>query len=168
MAIKTKKELQAELTSLGIAFDDSATKEELAALLPAEAPAEAEAVTPAVANDVALKVLHGSNLPSGNVDAPDADSHDEIEVSDPLLLRPTELPLVIKPANGGEWNNEEQAAYAKTLNAAAYSNPTRWNEVKNVEIARLKEIGVTPDRYYFYTGTVKGENNLSYKNKLID
>lgn len=170
-----KDDLKAELTRLGISFDEDATAKELEALLPSDdvvlvEPDDASTNEPTVAEqNNALKVLHGTNLPSGKVDAPAADSHDEIEVGDPQLLRPADLPLVIKPAGGGSWKNDEQAAYAATLNAAAYSFPQRWAEVKDVEVARLKEIGTNPDRYYFYTGTQKGATGVvSYKNKLLD
>lgn len=138
-----KDDLKAELTKLGIAFDEDAKVAELEALLPA-----------------------GDEVLTETEDAPEANK-DEIEVGDPEVLRPTTLPLVITPTSGS-WKNDEQALYAQTLNAAAYSFPQRWKEVKAVEIARLKEIGENPERYYFYTGTQKGEDNLQYKNKLID
>lgn len=167
-----KDDLKAELTKLGIAFDEDATAKELEDLLPAddavlEEPEDAS--TAANTEFVAKTMPNATNLPSGKVGAPAADSHDDIEVGDPQLLRPADLPLVVKPANGGTWKNDEQAAYATTLNAAAYSFPQRWAEVKDVEIARLKEIGTNPDRFYFYTGTQKGATGVvSYKNKLID
>lgn len=167
-----KDDIKAELTKLGIAFDEDAKVADLQALLPANDPVadEPEAAPVAQSNDdfIKAKLAGAVNLPSGTVDAPSADSHDDIEVGDPQLLRPTELPLVIKPAKGGEWKNEEQAMYASTLNAAAYSFPQRWAEVKDVEIARLKEIGENPAAFYKYTGTQKGENAVTYKNKLID
>lgn len=112
--------------------------------------------------------LHMQNLPSGVVAAPAADSHDGIEIADPLVLRPVDLPLVIKPSNGGEWKNKEQDAYAKVLNAYAYKNPTKWAARKNVEIARLVEIGSNPAAYYKYSGTSPEGENVSFKNKLIE
>lgn len=169
-----KDDIKTELTKLGISFDENASAKDLEALLPAgdEVLAEPEdSSTEEVANIAysTAKIVQADNLPSGKVDAPAADSHDDIEVGDPQLLRPAELPLVIKPANGGTWKNDEQAQYAATLNAAAYAFPQRWAEVKDVEIARLKEIGTNPDRFYFYTGTQKGAlGSVSYKNKLID
>lgn len=167
-----KDDLKAELTKLGIAFDEGMKVAELEALLPASDTTLQEADDASTAENVAFstaKIVHADNLPSGISNAPAADSHDDIEVGDPQLLRPAELPLVIKPANGGDWKNDEQAAYAATLNAAAYSFPQRWAEVKDVEIARLKEIGTNPDRYYFYTGTQKGATGVvSYKNKLTE
>lgn len=169
-----KDDLKAELTKLGISFDEGASAKELEALLPADDAVLAEPEDASTEDEkntafVASTISNATNLPSGKVDAPAADSHDDIEVGDPQLLRPAELPLVIKPANNGTWKNDEQASYAATLNAAAYSYPERWKEVKDVEIARLKEIGINPDRFYFYTGTQKGATGVvSYKNKLID
>lgn len=129
-----KEDLKAELTKLGIAFDDAAKNADLEALLPA--------------GDAVL------NEPEDALD---------IEVDDPQDVRPQELPLLIKPANGGSWANNEQSEYAKILNAAAYANPTNWAVVKDVEIARLKEIGTNPDAYYKYTGTQRGQNPLTLK-----
>lgn len=117
------------------------------------------------ANDTTLKELHGSNLPSAAPTAPAADSHNDITVNDPQLLRPVELPLVITPTSGA-WANDEQTEYAKILNAAAYANPERWALDRDVEVARLKEIGANPSAYYKYTGTQPGPNNLSFKTKL--
>ncbi len=103
----------------------------------------------------------------------------EIEVGDPLVLRPVELPLVVKPSEGSEWKNEAQAAYAKIVNAYAYKNPEKWSknrvghdgkEIPNsskrdILVARLKEIGENPSKLAFYAGG--GEGNFSIKNKLI-
>lgn len=137
-----KEDLKTELTKLNIPFDPSATNTELEALLPAD--------------NAVLKepedVISASNL----------------IVGDPQVLRPTELPLVIKPPVGQDWLNTEQAEYAKILNAAAYANKN-WAKVKDVEIARLVEIGTDPEKYYVYTGTAKGEGPfLTYKNKLLE
>lgn len=97
---------------------------------------------------------------------------DSLVVGDPLEFRPTELPLVIKPPEGKDWANREQAAYARVLNAAAYSNKL-WSKnqmshdgkelpnsaIKDVEVARLIEIGNNPDAYYKYTGEVRPSND---------
>lgn len=134
-----KDDLQAELTKLDIAFDPSATNAELEALLPAD--------------DAVLK---------------EPEDELQIEVGDPQVLRPTELPLVVKPAAGQNWLNPEQAEYAKILNAAAYAN-TNWPKMKDAEIARLVEIGKDPEKFYVYTGTAKGEApSITYKNKLLE
>lgn len=93
---------------------------------------------------------------------------DSLQVEDPEIYRPKQLPLVIKPAEGQSWANPEQEAYAKILNAAAYSNPL-WStnqttfdgveipnsSIKAVEIARLVEIGKNPSAYYKYTGEIR-------------
>ncbi|MDE2103083.1 MAG: hypothetical protein KGL39_37910 [Patescibacteria group bacterium] len=143
-----KDDVKAELTKLGIQFDDSMSLKDLTALLP-------------VGNTVASEPDDESNV-----------SPDEIQVGDPQLLRPIELPLVITPpANwGGQWKNKEQGQYASTLNVAAYAFPGNWKRVKDVEIARLKEIGENPEKYYEYTGTSRTPENgqVSYKNKLME
>lgn len=81
------------------------------------------------------------------------DDSQGIEVNDPMDLRPTELPLVIKlPADA----SKAQIAYANTLNGYAYKNPTKWAEKKNDKvmpngvvvkglITRLKELKNAPD-----------------------
>lgn len=137
-----KNDLQTELTKLNIAFDPSATNAELEALIPADSAVLKEPED----------VINTSNL----------------VVGDPQILRPTELPLVIKPPVGQDWLNPEQAEYAKILNAAAYANKN-WPKVKDVEIARLVEIGTDPEKFYGYTGTAKDEvPSLTYKNKLLE
>ncbi len=89
----------------------------------------------------------------------------DIEVGNPLVLRPVELPLVIKPADGGEWANEAQAEYAKYLNAYAYKNPTKWQVKKATLIAKLANLAKKPQDLAVYQGG--GQGNLSYNNKLI-
>lgn len=87
------------------------------------------------------------------VAAPVMDDSQGIEVNDPMDLRPTELPLVIKLPAGA---NAAQVAYAKTLNGYAYKNPEKWAEKKNDQIlpngavikgliTRLKELKNAPD-----------------------
>lgn len=83
---------------------------------------------------------------------PKVDDSQGIEINDPMDLRPTELPLVIKlPADA----SLAQVAYAKTLNAYAYKNPTKWAEKKDDKIVqgvlvkglitKLKELKNAPD-----------------------
>lgn len=102
-----------------------------------------------------------------------------IEVGNPQLLRPVELPLVVKPEDGGEWKNEAQAEYAKIVNAYAYKNKRKWSEnqrdskgkeipnssKKVTLVARLIEIGENPAAIAKYRGHL---GNLSFKNKLIE
>lgn len=89
----------------------------------------------------------------------------EIEVGDPQILRPKELPLVVTPV-GGEWANEAQARYAKTLNGYAYKNPEKWAAKKDVLIAQLKELETNPSKIYKLEGGTEG--NLSFKNRVIE
>lgn len=77
---------------------------------------------------------------------------DEIEVNDPMVLRPKELPLVVKLPEGA---SKAQIAYAKILNAYAYQNPTKWMEKKDDRVVNgamvkglitiLKELKNAPD-----------------------
>lgn len=86
----------------------------------------------------------------------------EVIVEDPQLLRPAELPLVVKPGKGQEWSNPEQAAYAKVLNGYAYKNPLKWKVKKEVLLKKLVEIGQDPSKFPII------DTNLGYKNKLIE
>lgn len=80
------------------------------------------------------------------------ESVDEIEVNDPLELRPVDLPLVIKLPESASL---AQQAFAKTLNAYAYQNPKKWAEKKDDKIeggtivkgliTQLKELKNAPD-----------------------
>lgn len=88
-----------------------------------------------------------------------------IEVGDPLLLRPVELPLVVKPSDGGEWGNEAQAQYAKILNGYAYKNPEKWRRKKAKLVKNLSDLAENPDLLGALIGG--GQGNLSYNNKLI-
>lgn len=105
-----------------------------------------------------------------------------LETVDPLVVRPVELPLVVKPANGASWKNNEQAEYAKILNAAAYARPEQWTKnqinestgaeipnssTKDIELKRLVEIGDNPARYYVYTGSTPMDKNLTYNDKRL-
>ncbi len=84
--------------------------------------------------------------------APKVDESQGIEINDPMDVRPTELPLVIKlPADA----SKAQIAFAATLNGYAYKNPQKWTEKKNDKgvngvtikglITRLKELKNAPD-----------------------
>lgn len=156
MSVKT--DIQAELTKLGIAFDEDATTAELRALLPK--------------GDVV------ANEPDDETNA------DGFVVNDPLVYKPQDLPLVVTLPAGKEWANPEQAEYAKILNAAAYCFPDNWNKLqtdpqtgadipnsapKHVELKRLAEIGKNPSKFYVYTGTDPlSQGVLKIKNTLIE
>ncbi len=88
----------------------------------------------------------------------------ELVVGDPQLLRPIELPLVVRPAEGKEWKNAEQAEYAAVLNGYAYRNPKKWAAKKDALIKTLHEIGSNPEAIIKVRGNVSG---VSFKNKLI-
>lgn len=66
----------------------------------------------------------------------------DIEVGDPQLLRPTELPLVVKLPEGA---SKAQIEYAKKLNSYAYQNPTKWAKKKDKLIENLKALKDAPD-----------------------
>jgi hypothetical protein len=86
------------------------------------------------------------------VEAPKVDDSQGIEVNDPMDLRPTELPLVIKlPVDA----SKAQIEYAKKLNSYAYQNPTKWADKKDDKvvngavvkglISKLKDLKNAPD-----------------------
>ncbi len=92
-----------------------------------------------------------------------AESTDFI-VEDPQILRPKELPLVIKPAKGTDWANPQQAAFAATLNGYAYKNPEKWASKKTALLAQLKELGTNPGLIQRLQGV---DMNLKFSNKLV-
>jgi hypothetical protein len=67
-------------------------------------------------------------------------------VEDPQLLRPVELPLVVKPLNGKEWATKAQAEFARTLNGYAYKNPEKWAVKKDALLKELKALELVKDR----------------------
>lgn len=101
----------------------------------------------------------------------------DIEITDPQTILPKELPLVIKPAKGGEWKNPEQARYAATLNGYAYRNPEKFAAKKGDKtvkdpvtgketvvkglISKLQEIGEDPSKLALYESNNGG---LTFKN----
>lgn len=61
----------------------------------------------------------------------------EIEIGDPMDIRPKALPLVVKvPASA----SSAQKEYAKVLNAYAYQNPEKWKVKKAVLTKRLESL----------------------------
>ena len=92
----------------------------------------------------------------------------EIIVKDPLELRPKELPLVILPPKGKEWENDAQKIYAQLLNGYAYKNPEKWNSKKAGLLEKLKSLGKNPQKLNEYQGTTGQGAKLSYSNKLMD
>lgn len=131
-------DIKAELTKLDITFDENAKLSDLKALLPKDDELSNE-----------------------------SDS-DEIEVSDPMILRPKELPLVVKLPSGA---SKAQHHFAATLNAYAYKNPEKWaskKDDKNVNgtvvkglITKLKDLKDAPD-------PVEVDGGIKYSNKLLE
>lgn len=66
----------------------------------------------------------------------------KIEINDPLDLRPTELPLIVKLPEGA---SKAQQEFAKVLNAYAYQNPRKWAEKKGELIKKLESLENAPD-----------------------
>jgi hypothetical protein len=91
-------------------------------------------------------------------------------VGDPQVLRPVELPLVVKMPEGQSWANPQQEEYSKTLNAYAYQNSNKWAKKKGVLLARLKELAENPEKLQVFKGEPDLEDGgkVSYKNKLIE
>jgi len=87
-----------------------------------------------------------------------------IVFEDPQILRPKELPLVVKPPVGG-WANDAQAEFAATLNGYAYKNPEKWEVKKDVLRAQLIEIGKNKEAIVKYRGN---RGLISFKNKIIE
>lgn len=100
----------------------------------------------------------------------------EFNVLEPEDVRPKELPLLITPANG-TWVNKEQEEYAKTINAYAYKNPTKWaqnmidprtgqeipnSSKKDVCLKQLSDLGKNPS----LIGKIRGnDTRLVYSDK---
>ena len=151
--MSTKNEIKAELDELGIEYDSSANKDVLEKILEdnkkPKAP-ETPPQEPPVAPPTEPKKK--------------GEKEQDIEVSDPLQLRPKELPLVIK----GDWVNEEQAEYAKTLNAYAYKNPTKWAKKKDVLIKKLRALADEPENIKALRGIPEDapKANITYSIKL--
>jgi len=135
----TVAEIKEGLTKLGVEFDPTANK-------------------------ATLEELLKSHSPDGAAPKEESDGFD-FDVGDPEVLRPVELPLVIKPKNGKSWLNDNQATYARILNGYAYKNPEKWAKKKNVLLKRLVEIGEDASRLDLY---MVQDGNVTFKNKIIE
>jgi hypothetical protein len=158
-------DLKAELTKKGVAFDPKAKQADLQKLLDAQPGEQPSAPTAPVA-----AVPHvAQTIPSATPQAPvpSDDELAELEVADPEELRPVELPLVIKPKNGEDWKNEEQATYARILNGYSYKNPGKWRKKKAALLARLIEIGNDPSALnkYLAPGELGEGQKVEFKDK---
>lgn len=110
-----KTEIIAKLEALEIAFDPSASKKELLALLPKDQ--------------------------QGGSDEDEADE-DGIIVKDPEVLLPKQLPLVVTLPEGA---SKAQQEYVKILNAYAYQNPRKWAIKKEGLLKTLRSLKNAPD-----------------------
>lgn len=96
-------------------------------------------------------------------------SSNGIIVEDPLVLRPKELPLVVKPESG-EWANDAQKEYAAVLNAYAYKNTAKWNKKKPVLLAQLADLAENPEKITVLRGepeVIEDAGRVTFKNNLI-
>lgn len=89
------------------------------------------------------------------------------DVSDPQVVKPQDLPLVVTPKKGKEWANDEQAEYARTLNGYAYKNPEKWQAKKENLLANLARLETEPGHINVLRGA-KDVGSFSVKNKLIE
>lgn len=92
----------------------------------------------------------------------------DFEVSAPQIIKPQDLPLVVKPGAGKEWANAEQAEYAKTLNGYAYKNPNKWEGKKGKLLKNLSRLATEPSYINFLRGSVDENTRLTYSNKLME
>lgn len=91
----------------------------------------------------------------------------DFTVSEPLIIKPQDMPLVVTPAKGKEWANEAQAEFAKTVNAYAYKNPTKWEGKKAGLLKQLKALETNPGLMNVIRGSVDENTRLTYSNKLM-
>jgi hypothetical protein len=99
--------------------------------------------------------------------APAAPEHD-FDVAEPLIIKPQDLPLVVKPSAGKQWANEAQAEYAKTLNGYAYKNPAKWEAKKGKLLKNLTRLATEPSYINFLRGAEEANKSLTYGNKLME
>lgn len=155
-----------ELKAAGVEFDPAANKETLEALLESHNAPKPPPVPPAAppappAPPVAPVAPVAPAAPA----APSHADQTEVEVGDPLSLKPVDLPLVVKPKEGQSWKNEEQARFAATLNAHAYQFPESWAKKKDKLVAQLIEIGTNPSLFYVLAGEPQGQPKVVVNDK---
>lgn len=122
-----------------------------------------EVVTPAP--EVAPEAAPAAPEPTPEPVAPAAEV-DDITIDDPEILRPKELPFVVKPPKAG-WANGAQAEYARVLNAYAYSNPAKFKAKKETLVKNLKALAENPGLLNVLIGDASGgTSNLSFKNHI--
>ena len=67
---------------------------------------------------------------------------DEIEINDPRIVKPEDLPLVVKLPKTASL---AQIEYAKVINSYAYQNPSKFAGKKDNMIKKLKSLKNAPD-----------------------
>ena len=102
------------------------------------------------------------------VDVTPVASEYDFEVSEPLIIKPQDLPLVVTPSTGKTWVNEAQAEYAKTLNGYAYKNPKKWASKKGKLLKSLTRLATEPSYINFLRGAEDDNVKLTYSNKLME
>jgi hypothetical protein len=102
------------------------------------------------------------------VDVTPVSSEYDFEVSEPLIIKPQDLPLVVTPGAGKTWVNEAQAEYAKTLNGYAYKNPKKWATKKAKMLSNLTRLATEPSYINFLRGAEDENTKLTYSNKLME
>lgn len=100
--------------------------------------------------------------------APVATPEHDFDVAEPFIIKPQDLPLVVKPSAGKEWANDAQAEYAKTLNGYAYKNPAKWQTKKGKLLKNLTRLATEPSFINFLRGAEDENKSLTYGNKLMD
>lgn len=99
---------------------------------------------------------------------PEPVSEFDFDIAEPQLVKPQDLPLVVKPAAGKEWANAEQAEYARTVNGYAYKNPKKWGKKKAKLLNNLKRLANEPELINVFRGADEINEGLRYSNKLIE
>jgi len=99
---------------------------------------------------------------------PELVSEFDFEVAEPHIVKPQDLPLVVKPAAGKEWANDEQAEYARTVNGYAYKNPKKWGKKKAKLLNNLKRLANEPELINVFRGADEQIEGFKYSNKLIE
>lgn len=92
----------------------------------------------------------------------------EFNVAEPHIVKPQDLPLVVTPPKGKEWANEAQAEFARTVNAYAYKNPTKWETKKDGMLKQLNELASNPALISVLRGAEDENTRLQYSNKLME
>lgn len=88
------------------------------------------------------------------------------DVGNPTELVPVQRPLVITPRSGS-WANDEQAAFARTLNGYAYKNPEKWEKKKEVLLAQLERLADHPEELLRVNGNPQAAR-VEFRNTAVN